>query len=77
MIFYDLLRLFCKNALAKLLSKCKEFMLTSIDICSQKLRINHFLMYCVHVLLCTLMNKYIICGMSLVFRLMNNVLTAC
>jgi len=43
----------------------------------QKLMISRSLTCCVHVLLCTLTSKCIICGMPLVFRLMSNVLNAC
>ena len=77
MILYVLLRLSYKSVLAKLLPKCKKFMLTSINICYQKLIISRSLTCCVHILLCTLMSKSIIYGMSLVFKLMSNVLNAC
>ena len=77
MVFYVLLRLSCKGALAKLLPKCKKSVLTPIGAYCQKLIINRSLTCCIHVLLCTLTSKSIICGMPLVFRLMSNVLNAC
>ena len=77
MALYVLLRLSRKGALAKLLPKCKKSVLTSINTCCQKLMISRSLICCVHVLLCTLTSKFIICGMPLVFRLMSNVLNAC
>ena len=77
MILYVLLKLSCMDVLAKLLPKCKKSVLTSISACCQRLIINRSLIYCVHVLLCTLTSKSIICGMSLMFRLMSNVLKAC
>ncbi len=77
MVLYVLLRLSCKGVLAKLLPKCKKSVLTSISACCQKLIISRSLTCWVHVLLCTLMSKSIICGMPLVFRLMSNVLNIC
>ena len=77
MVLYVLLRLSCKGVLAKLLPKCKKSVLTPINVCYQKLIISRSLTCYVHVLLCTLMSKSIICGMSLVFKLMSNVLNAC
>ena len=74
MILYVLLKLSCMDVLAKLLPKCKKSVLTSISACCQRLIINRSLTCCVHVLLCTLTSKSIICGMSLMFRLMSNVL---
>ncbi len=77
MALYVLLRLSRKGVLAKLLSKCKKSVLTPINACCQKLIISRSLTCCVHVLLCTLTSKSIICGMPLVFRLTSNVLNAC
>ena len=77
MVFYILLRLFCKSVLAKLLLKCKKFMLTSINIYYQKLIINRFLICYIYILFCTLMSRSIIYEISLVFRLMSNILNAC
>ena len=51
MVFYVLLRLSCKGALAKLLPKCKKSVLTPIGAYCQKLIINRSLTCCVHVLL--------------------------
>ena len=77
MALYVPLRLTCKGVLTKLLLKCKKSVLTPIITYCQKLTISRSLTCCVHVLLCTLMSKFIICGMPLVSRLMSNVLNAC
>ena len=74
MIFYILLRLFYKNILAKLCLKYKKSILISINVYYQKLIINRSLIYYIYILLYTLMSKSIIYEMSLVFRLMSNVL---
>ena len=69
MALYVPLRLTCKGVLTKLLLKCKKSVLTPIITYCQKLTISRSLTCCVHVLLCTLMSKFIICGMPLVSKL--------
>jgi len=60
----------------KITPEMQEVCVNTYQRCCQKLMFSRSLICCVHVLLCTLMSKSIICGMPLVFRLTSNVLNA-